>query len=217
MEDNKVNRVSIPLQTDDYVEPSGVQQEPQEAQAQVGSTSQEPIGDLTIAANQTAPEVDVDIMSYFNPATGKVNEEYWDKVNVPKNLRSHVEQGLKSQIDTFRNSLMETAGGQEEYRKALAWATKEWSDNQKKAYDVALSTNLDVAKLSVSGLMADYRKANVSHQLIEGQSGGSTVGTVYADKSDYLKDINTDQYKRSPAFRESVKQKLLRSKKAGKI
>lgn len=192
--------------------------------------------DITINPTEETPTEDVvtpeptqesqpveqlgDISEYFDVATGKVKQEYWDKANIPEGLRQHVEAGLRAEAAKARQIIVDSAGGEEVYKSASEWADKNWSQGQKDAFNEALNKGVESAKLAVAGLMGQYNSQNKqasAPRVVEGNSSGSPVGDTFNDMSEYLKALGSPEYKSSPAFRQKITDKLLRSKQAGKI
>jgi hypothetical protein len=94
------------------------------------------------------------------------------------------------------------------------WATNGGlSKNDIVAYNAAVeSGDQGRMKQALSLLKQAYEKTNGQKpNLLEGGSNGPSTAAFYRDRAEWMKDVNNPDYAKSPAFRETVRQKLANS------
>lgn len=93
------------------------------------------------------------------------------------------------------------------------WATKGGlSKNDINAYNAAVdSGDPSRMKQALSLLKQAYETKNGQHPNLREGNDGPTTAAFYRDRAEWMKDVNNPDYAKSPAFRETVRQKLANS------
>lgn len=104
-------------------------------------------------------------------------------------------------------------GGDAVLAPMLAWAKTGLTLAESKEYEAAVSSG-DVAKvkMAVAGLHALYTKEVGTEPKLLGGRPPSESGDSYASKEEMVADMQNDKYKKDPAERQRVSNKLRRSK-----
>ena len=118
--------------------------------------------------------------------------------------------GQKSLAAEYQGELYSYAGGEENYEQMSEWATENMSDDEIDAYnDAIVSGNPSQAKLAIEALHSRYVKENGSAPSLVGGKASSSVDT-YASWAQVTADMAKPEYKKDPAYRQAVSNKLAR-------
>lgn len=104
--------------------------------------------------------------------------------------------GLKSQRQLAMTKAAEIAGGNEEYNKVLAWASKSLKPEQRAALNAALSS--PSWELTWTGLVTQYKTANKSSAntpIAAPVGNDSTEVLPYRTNEEYLADLRNPKYR----------------------
>lgn len=109
--------------------------------------------------------------------------------------------------------LKSLAGGEQAYNEMCVWAQANLSPAEREAFDRAVSTDLESARLAITGLHARYAKAEGQPpSLVSGRAtangGRADVFTSYAQVSEAMSD---PRYRTDPAYIRMVEEKVARS------
>lgn len=139
--------------------------------------------------------------------------ETLEKSGIPKALVDQFIAGQEALIETTRQSVFSSVGGEDNYNSMTAWAADNFSEDEINAYNAAVNGgNTASAMMAVKGLKARY-DAVVGFEPsreVRGQAA-KTGGTVYRSIAELEKDMSDPRYKQDAAFRKDVEQKLSRS------
>jgi hypothetical protein len=121
--------------------------------------------------------------------------------------------GQKAQADAFVQSVTEPVGGLEEFKKVQAWGAANMTAAEKASFNKIMNGNdPEAAKLAVSGLHAKYTaKMGSEPSLVNSGNTTPSLGPVYRDNAELMKDMQDPRYKTSEAFRRDVRERLNRS------
>lgn len=122
--------------------------------------------------------------------------------------------GIKATGETLVSAAYEGAGDKAGFEAMQAWAVANATDADLKAYnELVASPDPAKVKLAVQGLYAKYTQAEgtPAQRRIEGD-GGNDSGDVYESYAQVTADMKKPEYKKDPAFRAKVAEKLGRSK-----
>lgn len=108
-------------------------------------------------------------------------------------------------------------GGEDNWNAMMTWA-KNLPETDIEAFNEAV-TNPKTSKLAIQGLYSRYASENGSESpsVAAGAERGATGGDVYQSKAEMTSDMRDPRYAKDSAFRQSVEQKLSRSRKAGTL
>ena len=109
-------------------------------------------------------------------------------------------------------SIMQVAGGQEQYQQLVSWAANNMPEDYVQAFDQLVETgNTQTIKLAVRGLMADYESMNGSEgEMLSGRAP-SNIPDVFRSQSEVVQAMSDPRYDNDPAYRNDVFEKLGRS------
>ncbi|PXA91183.1 hypothetical protein DMC25_06415 [Caulobacter sp. D4A] len=137
------------------------------------------------------------------------------KIGLPEaNLQLYFE-GLKA-IETLRGmEAHEAAGGKDTFLAAQNWAAEKLTDAELEFYNSSVA-NPKTARSAVEWLVGKYNGANPSEGLVINPGPTpAAAGDVFRSTEEMSAAMSSDQYKRDPAFRQAVAEKIQRSKAAG--
>jgi hypothetical protein len=123
------------------------------------------------------------------------------------------DKAAQAQADNAAKSLMDGVGGQEAYQNMVLWASKNFTEAERKAYDGAVkSGDVAAASLAISGLQARYKAANKgTPKMVQATGLSSPTSDNYASMYEVKTDMSKPEYRNDPAFRAKVQAKLARS------
>ena len=113
-----------------------------------------------------------------------------------------------SQINQIKNS----AGGEQAYANIVNWAKTNLPQDQILAFDEVVNTgSVQAIQLAVSGLKAEYDKANgVEGRMVTGKTAPNN-GDVFRSQAELVRAMSDSRYDSDPAYRQDVIEKLDRS------
>lgn len=123
------------------------------------------------------------------------------------------DKATQAQADNAAKSLMDSVGGQEAYQNMVLWASKNFTEAERKAYDGAVkSGDVAAASLAISGLQARYKAANKgAPKMVQATGLSAPTSDSYASMYEVKVDMSKPEYRSDPAFRAKVQAKLARS------
>lgn len=144
--------------------------------------------------------------------SGELSEET-QKIVDENGLGKHLDmlvQGHKAIQEKNNQEIFSAVGGEESYAELQEWGKNNMSKEQQDAFNEALfSGNMNLAKLAVQGLQAQYVAANgkAPQRVIEGGGSANEANRPYSDVTDYIRETRTRQYKSDPEYRAKVEAK----------
>ena len=115
-------------------------------------------------------------------------------------------QMAQSEVD----SLMATAGGQDQYNEMIQWASNNFSAEEIGAFNQA-TQNAASARFAIEALKNRYTAANGSEpSLVTGKRAAPSI-QGYRSNAELARDISDPRYSTDPAFRADVEARLARS------
>lgn len=185
--------------------PKGAEKTPDDAES----------GDAKAAV--TAAGLDFDAMSTEWAEKGDLSAETRTKLETAGFSKGQVDTylaGLTAQRDSLLSAAHEGAGGADEFAAMQAWAQQNASEADLRAYnEMVASPDPAKVKIAVQGLFSKYAEAEgVSpKRVINGSGNAADVGDVYESTEQMKADMRKPEYKKDPAFRQKVQDKLARS------
>ena len=110
-------------------------------------------------------------------------------------------------IERNDQEIISVVGSKESYRELQEWGTNNLSVEEQQAFNEALfSGNMNLAKLAVQGLKAQYEAANgkTPERVIEGGGSVNTDNRPYSSVTEYINETQTIEYKRNPEYRAKI-------------
>lgn len=129
------------------------------------------------------------------------------------NLGKHIDMlvaGHQAIQEKNDQQIFEVVGGKESYAELQEWGKNNMSKEEQSAFNEALfSGNMNLAKLAVQGLKAQYVSQNGKspEKIIEGGGSVNESNRPFSSKQDYLKATQTQEYKHNPEYRKQVESK----------
>ena len=110
------------------------------------------------------------------------------------------------------NDIKQTAGGAQYYDSMINWAKSNLDAKSTEAFDSVVSAgNVDMIKLAVTGLKAEYENANgYEGRMLTGKSARSS-GDTFRSQQELVAAMSDRRYDQDPAYRQDVIEKLDRS------
>lgn len=144
---------------------------------------------------------------------GRLSEESYDKLTkagFPRQMVDAYIAGLQALAERQAQQLYEITGGEEGYRAMIEWASVNLSEADRQWFNQMVMT--DRAPLAVEALWSRYTRVNGSPPKTLLQGGTSVSNSdVYESYAQLTQDMNDPRYKKDPAFRRKVEEKLMRS------
>ena len=146
---------------------------------------------------------------------GELSQDSYDnlaKSGLSKELVDSYIEGQKSISDNQTKDIHNIVGGEAKYNDVVQWATNNLSDAEINAYNNALDTDVNSAKLSLQGIYSKYQAQNNGNEpnLTQGQTiSGRT--DIFNSTAEIVNAINDKRYEVDTAYRKNVEEKLKRS------
>jgi hypothetical protein len=185
----------------------------------------------TTSEDDTEPETSPEV-SLLNEA----NKEYWDNdgklseetiekfssmsskdlVNAYLEVtKDNPQPNQQKEVDVAQqdiNSIQNSVGGEKAYKDMIQWASNSLDENAVNAFDdVVASGNVQMIKLAVAGLKAQYEDANGYEGRMLSGKAAQTSGDVFRSQAEVVNAMSDPRYDKDPAYRNDVYQKLERS------
>lgn len=145
---------------------------------------------------------------------GALTEETYKALaekGIPKEAVDTYIRGKQAEADAYDAAVFGTAGGEDDYRALVEWAKTGYTQEEKDVFNTAImSGNPHLAKMAVEGLAA--RRAQVTGtrpgKSLTGRTAAPAGVQPFKSQHELTKAMNTAEYKRDPAFRELVRQRI---------
>lgn len=207
-----------------------------ELQKKLGTTDEEKTEseeevEKTTSEDDTEPEVSAEVV-----LLNEANKEYWDndgklseetiekfssmsskdlvnayleatKDNPPPNQQQETDVAQQD-INSIQNSV----GGEKAYQDMIQWASNTLDEKAVSAFDdVVGSGNVQMIKLAVAGLKAQYDDNNGYEGRMLSGKASKTSGDVFRSQAEVVAAMGDPRYDRDPAYRNDIYEKLDRS------
>ena len=161
--------------------------------------------------------VDYSKMNDYWQENGEITEKHYkelEKAGIPRGIVDAHLNGLRNEATVLQSDLVaikNTYGGEEAFTAMQYWARDNLTDAEKAAYSKGISGDLETVKLTVAGLHARYANAVGNEpNLISGKA--ATYSSDKFESTAQLEEaMNDPKYKKDPAYRARVEEKLSRS------
>lgn len=143
---------------------------------------------------------------------GDLSEETQKLVD-QNGLGKHLEmlvQGHQAIQEKNNQEVFDVVGGQDSYGELQEWGMNNMSKEQQASFNSALfSGDMNLAKLAVQGLQAQYVQANGKspNRVIEGGGASNAEGGPFSNVTEYIKETQSAEYKRNPEHRAKIEAK----------
>jgi hypothetical protein len=206
----------------------------QELQSKFSSrTKQEPDDDEEYDGEEYADEAEGEELEAEDQARDAVEEaglnfdelssKYWDRGGlddsdydtleangIPRSIVDQFIQGQQAIIESTRQSVLSSVGGEASYNELTSWAKDNLAEDEIDAYNIAVNGgDMRMTMLAVKGLEARYRADNGAEPKRQITGETSRAGSeAYRSLTELQKDMSDPKYKTDPAFRRDVERKL---------
>ena len=110
------------------------------------------------------------------------------------------------------NSIQNSVGGQKAYKSLTEWAGNNLDKKAIEAFDSTVNSgNVQLIKLAVAGLKAEYDSANGYEGRMLSGKAAQTSGDVFRSQAEVVEAMSDPRYDRDPAYRNDIYEKLDRS------
>jgi hypothetical protein len=136
------------------------------------------------------------------------------KAKVPKEFIDSYVATKKALRESTIAALYQEAGGKEEYKSLLAWGSKNLTQSEATFYNSLLkSGEVTVIQNAIKALKATYvaKTGDAEVKQIRGNKPAPVIQNGFASKQEWMKDLSDPRYKKDPAFRQAVANKLAKS------
>jgi len=129
------------------------------------------------------------------------------KDNPPPNAQNETEVA-----QTDINSIQNSVGGEKAYQDMIQWASNSLDKDSIAAFDSTVNSgNVQMIKLAVAGLKAQYENDNGYEGRMLSGKAAKTAGDVFRSQAEVVRAMNDPKYDRDPAYRNDIYEKLDRS------
>lgn len=169
--------------------------------------------------NATLTPKDFEVYEKAYLENGKLDDNHYkelEKKGLSKEVIDLYIEGAKARDTIYTNAIYEAAGGAEEYKELVKWASENITD-----HSVIADINRDLS----SGSVAKAKWAVENLQLrrgtpprkLEGSSVADTSTKGYKDKTEWRRDVSNVLYGRDKKYTQAVDARYLVSKKRGTL
>ena len=183
-----------------------------EAEAEVSPSETEAVAEARETVEGAG--LDFDVMQQEFTDNGELSEKTYKDLEakgIPKEMVDSYVEGQQAIAAAYSQEIYGFAGGEEAYQEMSLWASENLSDSEIDAFNGSITSgNSSQARLAIDGLVSRYRDNGGAEPTLVGGKASASVDT-YQSWAQVTKDMGTPEYKKDPAFRDAVQQKLSRS------
>jgi len=154
--------------------------------------------------------------------SGSLSDEDYGQLEAAGFTRQMVDaylQGLQYQANADSqlaaaqiNQIKSEFGGEKAYQEMVEWAKTSLSESEISAFNKLINTSdMDQARLAVSGLYGRYTNANGREPKLMGGRAPRSGGEKFESTAQVVEAMSDPKYQADPAFRRKVQEKLARS------
>lgn len=182
-----------------------------------GDEGEPPVTPQTEIKIDETPKPDASFQPFFEEFAqkGELSEESYKALEakgLSKGVVDSYIEGQKLQLERQATAIYDSVGGQEKYGEMTLWAKDNLTEDEILAFNQAIVGTPAQAKLAAQGLALRYSQANKTPNLVMGGNEGAPSGDVYESRAQMITDMQSQLYKKDPAERKRVAEKLGRSK-----
>ena len=164
------------------------------------------------------------ISEHFHSNNGKITDEMYADLEGAGLSRASIDAYLAGRAaasgytDTSDiaerdiNIIQDSVGGEKAYSKLIDWAGSNLDEKAINAFDSTVSSgNVQMIKLAVAGLKAEYDSANGYEGRMLSGKAAQTSGDVFRSQAEVVAAMSDPRYDKDPAYRNDIYEKLDRS------
>lgn len=145
---------------------------------------------------------------------GELSQESYEKLakaGYSKDIVDNYIAGQQARAVQFTAEIKSEVGGEEKYNEMITWAKGNLSPQEIDAYNTAMASGADQAKLAALGLAMKFTNA-VGKEPTRMIGGGKAAGEdVFESTQQVTEAMRDPRYRNDPAYRNKVQAKLNRS------
>nr|BDD44385.1 hypothetical protein 2 [Deltaproteobacteria bacterium] len=173
--------------------------------------------DLNIQAKDTVEGLglDFDALNEEYQEAGELSEDTYkalEEKGLPKSVVDSYIAGQEALATKARNEVYDSVGGQETYTAMTEWASTALPPAEIEAYNKALEGSQADTLLAAKGLLQKFTEAQGTTPKILTGDGNTPPGGGYRSWAEVQADMAKPEYRKDPAFRKDVENKLKHSK-----
>lgn len=179
-------------------------------------TEEAPVEEQPQTQDEVEKATGLKLDDYYNEyaENGNLTDESFNKLNdmgLPRDLVESYMRGQQAITDSMTQDMYNIAGGEQEYKAMLDWASNNLSDSEIQAYNNALETDIAQAKLTLTGIQAKYQTGSSNEpNLTQGQVVNNRTD-VFNSTAEIVNAINDSRYAEDTHYRKQVEEKIGRS------
>lgn len=170
---------------------------------------------LGVRALHTAAALDFDDIEGEFEEFGALSEQTYQRLEsagVPRRIVDNYIDGQMALGEKLTAEIHALVGGPERYAAMLEWARTALSREELVAFDDAVNSSAQAARLAVQGLYAEFvREVGEAPRFVTGAARPGRAGSSFASTQELVEAIRDPKYKKDPAYRAEVEQRLARS------
>jgi hypothetical protein len=191
-----------------------------ELQKKLGAPAEPAVNDgdaADAAARATVADagLDFDKLADAYAVNGQLGDEDYatlEAAGIPKDIVDGFIAGQMAVAENLRSAAFATAGGEENYKAMIGWATANMSAAEVAAFNQTVAGNsADQIKFAVSGLKARYEAVNGSDPKLMGGDGSNSQGDTFATWFSVKEAMKDPRYSKDAQYRRGIEDKLGRS------
>lgn len=167
-----------------------------------------------VRATATAADLDFDdIETEFDEFDGLSEETYarLESAGIPRRIVDNYIAGALAMGERLEAEMHALVGGPERFEAMLDWAQTNLSPEELEAYDAAVTSSPEAARLAVRGLFAEFSRAAGDRPRLVGGALAGRAGGGFGSTQELVDAIKDPRYKKDPAYRADVERRLSRS------
>mgnify|MGYP001376789371 CR=1 FL=1 len=156
-------------------------------------------------------------MNEYWQENGEITDKHYkelEKAGFPRSLVDTHLDGLRNQATVMQSDLIaikNTYGGEDAFTAMQYWARDNLTDAEKAAYSKGINGDLETVKLTVAGLHARYANAVGNEPNLISGKAASYSSDKFESTAQLEEAMNDPRYKKDPAYRAKVEDRLSRS------
>ncbi len=133
-------------------------------------------------------------------------------MEVQKNNPQPTDSEAADITDATVNQIKNFAGGEQQYKQMVDWASSSLDSQSIEAFDSIVNTgSVDAIKLAVNGLKSQYHEAMGNEGTMLTGKAPTSSKDVFRSQAELVAAMGDRRYDNDPAYRQDVMQKLSRS------
>ena len=148
----------------------------------------------------------------FSSMSSKDLVEAYMEIQQSPQYQDQLSQPVPELTDSEFNQIYNSAGGEQQYKNMVEWASTNLDQQSAAAFDNIVNTGtVDAIKFAVSGLKSQYEAANGYEGKMYTGKAPKGDRDVFRSQAELVAAMSDKRYDRDPAYRQDIIEKLDRS------